>query len=276
MPKKTITLLFLFLSLALFSQTSESNKNRASLERCSLLENSNRTDCYIETLQRILFDEISKKYTNFELPNNSKLKTEMEITLTKSGIFKVDIIKSADPKIDASIVNKFASFENIFPVEDKKGNSVEIKFSTIFIINVDAEGKIGLGLKKQQIEGFEEEQNLPFDIIEKVPVFPGCNGNTNEELRNCLSKNITNHVIKEFNFSIVKKLDLPKGLTRIYVNFKIDKRGKVIDVVAKADHERLEKEAIRVLNKVPRMEPGEQKGKPVGVLYSLPIVLQVE
>ncbi len=276
MCKKALMLLFLILSLTLFSQTSESNKNRASLESCSLLENSNRTDCYIETLHRILFDEISKKYTNFELPNNSELKTEMEITLTKNGVFKVDIPKSANPKIDASILNKFVSFEKIFPVEDKNGNSEEIKFSTIFIINVDTEGKIGLGLKKQLIGGFEEEQNLPFDIIEKVPVFPGCTGNTNEELRNCLSKNITNHVIKEFKFSIVKKLDLPKGLTRIYVNFKIDKKGKVIDVVAKADHERLEKEAIRVLNKVPRMEPGEQKGKPVGVLYSLPIALQVE
>ncbi|HET8803092.1 MAG TPA: energy transducer TonB [Aequorivita sp.] len=200
----------------------------------------------------------------------------MDITLTENGEFMVDITKSESPKVETAIQSKFAVFEKIFPVEDKKGNPIKLKFSSIFIININSQGKIGMGLKNQPIGGFEEEQNLPYDIIEKVPVFPGCIGNNNEELRNCLSKNITNHVIKEFNFSLVNKLDLPKGLTRIYVNFKIDKKGRVVDVVAKADHDRLEKEAIRVLNKVPRMEPGEQKGKAVGVLYSLPIVLQVE
>lgn len=276
MWKKIVSFTLLFLAVNLYSQTSEVKKNRASLESCSLLESFSRTDCFINKIHYFLYDEISKKYTNFELPIDSELKTEMDITLTKNGQFNVNIIKSSNPKIDSTIILKFASLEKIFPVEDEKGNPKELSFSTIFIINVDLEGKIGLGLKKQPLGGIEEEQNLPFDIIEKVPVFPGCNGNTNEELRNCLSKSITNHVIKEFRFSLVNKLDLPKGLTRIYVNFKIDKKGKVIDIVARADHEKLEKEAIRVLNKLPRMEPGKQKGEHVGVLYSLPIVLQVE
>jgi len=38
----------------------------------------------------------------------------------------------------------------------------------------------------------------------------------------------------------------------------------------------LEKEAIRVVNMIPDMTPGKQRGRPVGVKYTLPITLIVE
>jgi protein TonB len=38
----------------------------------------------------------------------------------------------------------------------------------------------------------------------------------------------------------------------------------------------LEKEAIKVVSSLPKMIPGKQRGKAVGVLYSLPILFQVE
>ncbi|MGA9324525.1 MAG: energy transducer TonB, partial [Salegentibacter sp.] len=35
-------------------------------------------------------------------------------------------------------------------------------------------------------------------------------------------------------------------------------------------------EAARVINSLPKMQPGKQRGKPVGVMYSLPIIFQVQ
>lgn len=63
---------------------------------------------------------------------------------------------------------------------------------------------------------------------------------------------------------------------RITVQFKIDAQGKIVDVKARSQVKELELEAERVVNSLPQMIPGEQKGQKVGVIYSLPIVFEVE
>ncbi|HBO29337.1 MAG TPA: energy transducer TonB, partial [Leeuwenhoekiella sp.] len=45
---------------------------------------------------------------------------------------------------------------------------------------------------------------------------------------------------------------------------------------SRGPHPRLEQEAARVIKLLPQMTPGMQRGKAVGVLYSLPIVFQVQ
>ena len=79
----------------------------------------------------------------------------------------------------------------------------------------------------------------------------------------------------KFNTELANDLGL-EGRQRISVQFKIDKNGKVANVRARAPHPRLEQEAIRVIQSLPKMIPGKQRGKPVGVLYSLPILFKVE
>jgi protein TonB len=54
-----------------------------------------------------------------------------------------------------------------------------------------------------------------------------------------------------------------------------DKFGKVVDVMAKAPHPKLEKEALRVARLLPDMTPGKQGGKDVAVLFSLPIIFEI-
>ncbi len=114
---------------------------------------------------------------------------------------------------------------------------------------------------------------LPFGTIEKVPTYPGCTG-TNEELKKCMTKNISQFVGSEFNTKVVDKNIT--GKQRISVQFKIDRFGNIVNVKARAAHPSLEAEALRVVSKLPKMEPGEQDGKTVGVLYSLPILFKIE
>ena len=110
---------------------------------------------------------------------------------------------------------------------------------------------------------------------ETVPVYPGCKIKaSNSEKRKCMSSAISEFVVRKFDTDIANDLGL-SGRQRISVIFKIDKKGYVKDIRIRAPHPRLEKEAFRVINMLPKMKPGTQNGQPVIVPYSLPIVFQV-
>ena len=122
----------------------------------------------------------------------------------------------------------------------------------------------------------EEIADVPFAVIENVPIYPGCeNEKGNDAKKKCMSDKVSTFINKKFNTDLASDLGL-SGRQRISVQFKIDKSGKVIDVRARAPHPRLEKEAVRVVESLPDMTPGKQRGKPVGVLYSLPIVFDIQ
>jgi protein TonB len=131
----------------------------------------------------------------------------------------------------------------------------------------------------EEIEEVEEDEGIvedvPFAIIEEVPVFPGCTG-TRKQKSDCLNKKIKKHVVRRFNAELAGDLGLSPGKKKIWVVFRIDPTGRITDVNARAPHPRLKKEAIRVTNTLPKMTPGKQRGVAVGMKYTLPISFNVE
>ena len=79
-------------------------------------------------------------------------------------------------------------------------------------------------IKVEEIEVVEEEEVLevPFAIIENVPIFPGCDKNiSNEEQKECFQAKVMEHVRKNFTYPEAA-VDL--GIQgRVYVNFIIAK-----------------------------------------------------
>jgi protein TonB len=130
-------------------------------------------------------------------------------------------------------------------------------------------------IEEVEVEEVEEDIEVPFAVIENVPIFPGCESGNNAQKRDCMSAKITAFVQKKFNTDLAGDLGL-SGRQRISVVFKIDKNGNVTGVRSRAPHPSLEKEAARVINLLPKMKPGKQRGKAVIVPYSLPIVFQVQ
>ncbi len=124
------------------------------------------------------------------------------------------------------------------------------------------------------IEEEEFEKDIPFAIIEEAPIYPGCKG-TKEQLKQCLQDKINKHVHKYFKSELAQELGLTPGKKKVYVQFKIDKTGEIVNIRARGPHSRLEKEAVRVVNMLPKMTPGRQRTKTVGVSYTLPITLVV-
>ena len=141
-------------------------------------------------------------------------------------------------------------------------------FSFLFIISiffVDAQEKDSI-----------PSDNVPFAIIDQAPIFPGCEKLDKDLQKLCLQNQIKKHVAKSFNTKIVRRLNLEPGKKKVYVQFKISKEGFIVDVRARGPHKEIEMEGIRVVESLPNMIPGKQKGRNVGVKYTLPITFLVE
>lgn len=120
-------------------------------------------------------------------------------------------------------------------------------------------------------------KEVAFDSIEKVPVFPGCDKNMgNQALKECFNERMKSHISKNFNSNIGKNLDLLDGsIQKINVFFKINKNGEVSDVVIKSNEPKLDAEAQRIIDLLPKFEPGYIEGEAVRVPYYLPIKFKV-
>lgn len=125
-------------------------------------------------------------------------------------------------------------------------------------------------------DDYKEEEPVPVVFVEQVPLFPGCEGlPSNDDRRACMSSKISKFVSRKFRTEKGEGLGL-EGENQIFVVFKIDKDGNVVEVKARAPHERLEKEAIRVTELLPKMTPGKQQGRNVNVTMALPIKFIIE
>ena len=162
-----------------------------------------------------------------------------------------------------------AAPEVIEIVEDEE----EVEETVIESTETDQEEE--MEIEDLDIEEVEEDIEVPFSVIENVPIFPGCDKGDNAQRRKCMSQKITKFVQRKFNTDLAGDLGL-SGRQRISVIFKIDQNGDVVGVRARAPHPRLVKEATRVVNLLPKMKPGKQRGKAVIVPYSLPIIFQVQ
>jgi len=115
----------------------------------------------------------------------------------------------------------------------------------------------------------EEDIEVPFSVIENIPVFPGCEGLTEHAKKECFQDKMLEHVHDNFNYPD-RALEL--GISgKVYVMFKIDKNGKVSGIQTRGPDNMLEEEAFRIIDKLPKMTPGKQRGRPVSVPYSIPI-----
>lgn len=121
----------------------------------------------------------------------------------------------------------------------------------------------------------QPEKEVSFTIIEKAPIFPGCKG-ANRALKMCFSKKIQMHFVSNFDLDLPNQLGLPAGRKKVFIGFKIDNKGNVVNINARAPHPRISEEVVRVMQLLPVMKPGMQRGQPIGVMYTIPFTLIVE
>lgn len=124
---------------------------------------------------------------------------------------------------------------------------------------------------KELLEEVEEEiqflsassSGQVYDIAEQMPSFPG----GQSALFQYLSKNIQ-----------YPKLCEEHGIQgRVICSYIVEEDGSITDVqVRKSVHPSLDKEAVRVIQSMPKWNPGKENGLPVRVRYNLPITFSLK
>ncbi|WP_235869152.1 energy transducer TonB [Polaribacter aquimarinus] len=143
------------------------------------------------------------------------------------------------------------------------------------VIKVDGDSeKTNENTDKEEIDN-GSNAIVSFAVIENVPVFPGCKGG-NLELKECFNNMVQVHFSSYFDADLPNTLGLTRGKKKVFIGFLIDKEGVVKSILVRAPHPLLEKEVIRVMSLLPKMKPGTQRGKNVGVKYSIPFTLIVD
>lgn len=102
-----------------------------------------------------------------------------------------------------------------------------------------------------------------FQVVEQMPEFPG----GMQALMAYLSKNIKYPSVAQDN-----------GIQgRVFVSFVVNKDGSIVDPeVIKSVDAALDKEAMRVIKAMPKWNPGKQRGKPVRVKYTVPVLFRLQ
>ena len=124
------------------------------------------------------------------------------------------------------------------------------------------------------IEEEEEIIDVPFAVIEDVPVFPGCENVEKDQLRNCFQEQMNKHIRRNFRYPEIAQEMGIKG--RVFVNFIISEDGSITNIRIRGPDKNLEGEAKPIISLLPNMTPGKQRGRPVRVPFSIPIVFRLQ
>ena len=101
-----------------------------------------------------------------------------------------------------------------------------------------------------------------FMVIENMPQFPGGDEAMFEFFRN--------------NVTYPENCIADSIQGRVIATFIVEKDGSITDIeVVRSVHPDLDAEAVRVINAMPAWNPGTQRGKPVRVMYTIPVLFKL-
>ena len=120
-----------------------------------------------------------------------------------------------------------------------------------------------------------EQQSFLNDRMHKPPIFPGCDfklGKKNKRI--CFKEKLNQHISSVFEYPIIA---IDSGYTgTVVVYFELNEKGIVENISADGQYSILEKEAIRIISKLPMIKPAKnRKGTPVSVKFSTQIFFKL-
>lgn len=109
----------------------------------------------------------------------------------------------------------------------------------------------------------EEVTQEIFVVVEDAPQFPG----GESALMKYLNENIRYPIVAQEN-----------GIQgRVTCQFVVERDGSISDVqVVRGQDPSLDREAVRVIQSMPKWKPGKQRGVPVRVRYTLPVLFRLQ
>lgn len=107
-----------------------------------------------------------------------------------------------------------------------------------------------------------KKNNMVFDVVEVMPQFPGG------------QIAMMKYIMENMKYPEQAMKEGIQG--RVTVRFIVEKDGSISDVKPVLSvHPLLNKEAVRVVESMPKWTPGKQNGKPVRVRFNLPVMFKL-
>ncbi|MFL1897169.1 energy transducer TonB [Aquimarina sp. 2-A2] len=104
-----------------------------------------------------------------------------------------------------------------------------------------------------------------------TPMWPKCDRSRQTPIQ-CFNNQLRTHIIKNFEYPEIAIKDALEGTVNI--EFMIDKKGKVEILEVTGAHRYLQQEGIRIIRKIPKMEPAKWGNKPIAIVYKVPITFR--
>jgi protein TonB len=195
-----------------------------------------------------------KKYdevVNYDIALNVEDQLDEEVPLTEQ-------IKTPPPPPPP------AAPEVIEVVEDEE----EVEETVIESTETSQEEEV-IEIEEVEVEEIDEDISVPFAVIEDVPVFPGCEGASDKKA--CFQEQMQKHIRKHFRYPEIAQEMGVQG--RVNVMFVIQKDGSIGGIRMRGPDKNLRQKPLRIIELLPDMTPGKQRGRPVKVplVFQLPL-----
>lgn len=119
-----------------------------------------------------------------------------------------------------------------------------------------------------------------FKVVEQMPRFPGCEDKgTDKEKEDCAKKKMLEYIYKNLKYPAIARENGIEG--QVVLQFVVDKNGSITDTKILRDisggcGEAAEKVVKSMNDMGSKWIPGKQRGRPVKVLYTLPVKFKLE
>jgi len=120
-----------------------------------------------------------------------------------------------------------------------------------------------------------EEDGLVI-IADRMPVYGECNLNDNESVRrSCTNKSVMKTIYSYVKYPSIARENSIEGT--VVVSFVVDKKGEIQNLEIVRDiGAGCGKEVIKAMNKLGKFYPGKHNGRPVSVIYKLPVKFKLQ
>ena len=205
--------------------------------------------------------------------NHTQGRVTVQFVVDKDGsISEPGIIRGVDPDLDGEAIRVISLMPKWKPGM-QKGQPVRVRYTVPVMFRLSDDGQkeeykpipkidetVVVGYTPKQVP---TEEDPVFEVVENMPEFPGGMGG----LMQYLSKNI--------KYPVEAQKAGTQG--RVMIQVIIDKNGNITNpkVIQPVDP-LLDTEAIRVTANMPKWKPGTQRGMPVNVKYTFPIVFRLQ
>ncbi|MGS2727342.1 hypothetical protein ACU8DI_12095 [Psychroserpens sp. BH13MA-6] len=120
------------------------------------------------------------------------------------------------------------------------------------------------------LANYDPEERMLLKDVDFAPIYDGCEELSKDETRTCFKDKVSAFIKREFNLELSKELHLSEP-KHVDVFFIINTSGNVTGMKVRNSEVTIQGEILRVLRKLPVMQPAVHNGHSVSVLCSVVI-----